>query len=313
MPNVNTNTIGSLTAENQVFYDRTLLERLLPELQYAEDADKKQIPKGKGTEVEFRRFESLEIPTAPLTEGVTPDGKSLNVTSIKATADQYGDYVTVSDVLDMQGKDPVITESSEVLGEQSSLLVDTIVRDVLTAGTTVQYANSKASRDTLEATDVLNGLEVRKAIKRLKKAGAKTFEDGYYHAIIDADQEFDMKNDTASNGFTEVAKYANQKALLKGEIGTFDKARIKVSTNATTVNNSNNVEVHKAVIYGRHSYGIVDLEKGRGKPRIIVKRASESGTSDPLEQRNTVGWKNMFTAIRLNELAIIRIETGASA
>ena len=106
MPNGNTNTIGSLTAENQVFYDRTLLERLLPELQYAEDADKKQIPKGKGTEVEFRRFESLEIPNAPLTEGVTPDGKSLNVTSIKATADQYGDYVTVSDVLDMQGKDP---------------------------------------------------------------------------------------------------------------------------------------------------------------------------------------------------------------
>ena len=307
------NTIGTLTAENQVFYDRTLLERLLPELQYAEDADKKKIPKGKGTEVEFRRFESLKIPTTPLTEGVTPDGKSLSITSLKATADQYGDYVTVSDVLDMQAKDPVITESSEVLGEQASLLVDTIVRDVVIAGTTVQYANGKASRDTLAATDVLNGLEIRKAIKRLKKAGAKPFEDGYYHAIIDADQEFDMKNDTSSNGFTEVAKYANQKALLKGEIGTYDKARIKVSTNASTVENTSDVEIHRAVVYGRHSYGMVDLENGRGKPRIIVKRASESGTSDPLEQRNTVGWKNMFTAIRLNELAIVRIETGATA
>ena len=307
------NTIGTLTAEKQELYDRTLLERLLPELQYAEDADKKKIPKGKGTEVEFRRFESLKIPTTPLTEGVTPDGKSLSITSLKATADQYGDYVTVSDVLDMQAKDPVITESSEVLGEQASLLVDTIVRDVVIAGTTVQYANGKASRDTLAATDVLTGLEIRKAIKRLKKAGAKPFEDGYYHAIIDADQEFDMKNDTSSNGFTEVAKYANQKALLKGEIGTYDKARIKVSTNASTVENTSDVEIHRAVVYGRHSYGMVDLENGRGKPRIIVKRASESGTSDPLEQRNTVGWKNMFTAIRLNELAIVRIETGATA
>lgn len=312
MPNV-TNTINTLSVENQTFYDRTLLERLLPELQYAEDADKKQIPKGKGTEVEFRRFESLEIPKAPLTEGVTPDGKSLSITSLKATAEQYGDYVTVSDVLDMQAKDPVITESSEVLGEQASLLVDTIVRDILTVGTTVQYANRKASRDNLTSADILNGLEMRKAIKRLKKVGAKPFEDGYYHSIIDADQELDMKNDTSSNGFTEVAKYANQKALLRGEIGTFDKARIKVSTNASTVENASKVEVHKAVVYGRHSYGIVDLEKGRGKPRIIVKRASESGTSDPLEQRNTVGWKNMFTAIRLNELAIVRIETGASA
>ena len=313
MPNLNTNTIGNLTVENQMFYDRTLLERLLPELQYAEDADKKKIPSGKGTEVEFRRYESLEIPTGPLTEGVTPDGKSLSITSLKTTAKQYGDYVTVSDVLDMQGKDPTITESSEVLGEQSSLLIDTIVRDTLLSGTTVQYANGKESRDAIEATDVLTALEIRKGIKRLKKAGAKTFEDGYYHAIIDADQEFDVKEDKATNGFTEVAKYANQKALLKGEIGSLDKARIKVSTNASTVANSSSVEVHKAVIYGRHSYGMVDLENGRGKPRIIVKRASESGTSDPLEQRNTVGWKNMFTAIRLNELAIIRIETGASA
>ena len=313
MPDLKTNTIAVLTAEDQVFYDRTLLERLLPELHYAEDADTKVIPDGKGTEAEFRRFESLDIPKAPLEEGVTPDGKQLGITSIKAKAKQYGDYITTSDVLNMQAKDPVITESSELLGEQAALLIDTIVRDEIIAGTNVQYANGKSSRDELEATDVLNGLEMRKAIKKLKKAGAKPFEDGYYHAIIDADQEFDMKQDTAQNGFTEVAKYANQKALLKGEIGTFDKARIKVTTNSDETENTGSVAVHKAIIYGRHSYSIVDIKNGRGKPRIIVKPAASGGTNDPLEQRSTVGWKNFFTAKRLNEMAIIRIETGASA
>lgn len=315
MPNLNTNTVATLTVENQTFYDRTLLERLLPELQYAEDADKKKMPKGKGTEIEFRRYNSLAIPTAPLTEGVTPDGKSLNITSLKATAKQYGDYVTVSDVLDLVGKDPTITETSELEGEQAALLVDTIVRDTLLTGTTVQYANGRASRDAVLNTDVLNATEIRKAEKTLKKAGAKTFEDGYYHAIIDADQELDIKEDKSTNGFTEIAKYANTRALLKGEIGTLDKTRIKVSTNASTVKNeaTTPVDIHRAVVYGRHAYGIVDLESGNGKPRIIVKRASESGTEDPLEQRNTIGWKNMFTAIRLNELCIVRIETGASA
>lgn len=58
---------------------------------------------------------------------------------------------------------------------------------------------------------------------------------------------------------------------------------------------------------------MVDIKNGKGKPKIIVKRASESGTSDPLEQRNTIGWKNFFTAKRLNEMAMVRIETGASA
>lgn len=311
----NTNTVGDLTVENQTFYDRALLERLLPELQYCEDADKKKMPKGKGKSIEFRKFNSLDIPSAPLTEGVTPSGNSLNITNITATVNQYGDYVTVSDVLDMVGKDPVITETAELEGEQAALLMDTIVRDVLLAGTTVQYANGKVSRDTVAQADVLTAKEIRRAEKTLKKAGAKTFEDGYFHAIIDADQEFDLKEETTPNGFTEIAKYVNTKALLRGEIGTLDKTRIKVSTNASTVQNaaSTPVTIHKAVVYGRHAYGIVDLEQGRGKPRIIIKRAGDSGTADPLEQRNTIGWKNMFTAIRLNELAIVRIETGASA
>lgn len=313
MADLNTNTIGTLTAENQTFYDRTLLERLLPELQYAEDADTKVIPAGKGTSVEFRRYESLAIPESALTEGVTPDGKSLSVTKITATAKQYGDYVTVSDVLDMQGKDATITETSELEGEQSALLIDTVVRDEILAGTNVQYANGKASRDTVAATDVLTGTELRKAFRRLKKAGAKPFEDGYYRVIIDADQEYDFKNDTSSNGFTEIAKYADPTRLLKGEIGTFDKGRVKVTTNADIVENTGKVEVHKALVYGRHAYAMVDIKNGKGKPKIIVKRASESGTSDPLEQRNTIGWKNFFTAKRLNEMTMVRIETGASA
>lgn len=69
----------------------------------------------------------------------------------------------------MQGKDATITETSELEGEQSALLIDTVVRDEILAGTNVQYANGKASRDTVAATDVLTGTELRKAFRRLKK------------------------------------------------------------------------------------------------------------------------------------------------
>ena len=72
-----TQTIATLTVENQTFYDRTLLERLLPESHFYRDADKKVIPRGKGTSIEFRKFNSLPIPAASLTEGVTPAGNSL--------------------------------------------------------------------------------------------------------------------------------------------------------------------------------------------------------------------------------------------
>lgn len=310
-----TQKISTLTVENQTFYDRTLLERLLPELHFYRDADKKVIPKGKGTSIEFRKFNSLSIPQNSLSEGVTPSGSSLSITYITATAVQEGDFVEVSDVLDLVSKDPVITETSELLGEQSGQTVDIRIRDVVTAGTTVQYANGRAAQASIVATDVLTGREVRLAKARLKKNNVKPFEDGCYHLIIDAEQEFDFKSDTASTGFVEVSKYAQAEKLLDGEIGRYDGVRIMVSSNieAVTVGSgSSAVKVHKAVIYGKHAYAVTSVEKGEGKASIIVKALGSSGTADPLNQRATIGWKMFFVAKRLNELAIVRIETGAT-
>ena len=116
------NTISNLTAENQTFYDRALLERLIPELHFYKDAKKKKIPKGKGTKIEWRIFKSLAIPTTPLTEGVTPSGSNLDIAPVTAECNQYGDYVTVSDVLDMS-----FIETSE-LREQSKGLLNGVLR-----------------------------------------------------------------------------------------------------------------------------------------------------------------------------------------
>ena len=61
------------------------------------------------------------------------------------------------------------------------------------------------------------------------------------------------------------------------------------------------------MIIGKDAYGIVDID-GSSKPEMIVKPHGSSGTADPLNQRATSGWKALFTAKRLNELAMIRIE-----
>lgn len=308
----NLNTLETLSVENQTFYDRALLERELPELEFYEDGDKKTIPKGKGTSIEFRKFNSLGVPEKSLVEGVTPTGNSLDITKLTATCKQEGDYVTVTDVLDMQSKDPIITETSELFGEQSALVIDTRIRDVVTSGTTVQYAGGKASRDAITITDTLKGDEILKAHARLKNNNIKTFADGTYHAIISPYQEYDFKTDTAGNGFVEINKYTNNTPLLKGEIGNYFGTRIRSSSNIESVENTNSVNIHKAVIYGRHAYGVPNIEKGGAKASIIVKPLGSSGTADPLNQRSTVGWKAFFTAARLNELAICRIETAAT-
>lgn len=130
-------TQGSLSAELKTFYDRTLLERALPELVHAQFAQQRPIGRGQGKTIEFRRFSSLPLATTPLTEGVTPAGNSLTVTAITAAINQYGDHVTGSDLLDETSIDPIMTETSQLLGEQGGQTVDAIVRDILAAGTTV--------------------------------------------------------------------------------------------------------------------------------------------------------------------------------
>ena len=66
------------------------------------------------------------------------------------------------------------------------------------------------------------------------------------------------------------------------------------------------------MIIGKDAYGVIDIE-GSSKPQTIIKPAGSAGTADPLNQISTVGWKAMFTAKRLNELCMVRIETGATA
>lgn len=308
-----TNTISNLTVENQTFYDRALLERLLPELHYYGDAKKKKIPKGKGTSIEWRIFKALSVPTAPLTEGVTPEGSTLNIANIIANLKQYGDYVEISDVLDMQAKDPVITETSMLEGEQAALLVDTLVRDEVTSGTNVRYANGKASRTALLSTDVLKGEDIKKAVRDLRKFNAKPFSDGYFHAIISPEQAYDLMSDTSNGGWIEVNKYTDKKPLLKGEIGCYAGVRFMQSSNAKVVEEGEK-NIHIGSIYGKDSYGVPEIGDGSAaKPTVIVKEHGSAGTADPLNQRSTIGWKNMFATKRLQENAIVRIESGVTA
>lgn len=310
MPNVQ--TIGTLTTENQTFYDTTLLKRCMPLLSFYEDAMKKRIPAGKGTSIEWRKFGSLAAATTPLTEGTTPAGKDLNITAVTATLSQYGDYVIVSDVLDMQAKDPVIAETSELLGEQAGLTVNKIIATEIASGTNVRYAGSAAARANLTASDVLNGAVVKKAVRDLRKNNIPTFADGYYHATISAEQAYDLMSDTANGGWIDVVKYAGAKKLLTGEIGEYAGVRFKVSSETPTVEGTE-ITVHQALIYGKDAYGVPEIGANAAKPKIIVKSKGSAGTEDPLEQRSSIGWKNMFACKRLNELGIVRVETGVSA
>ena len=255
----NSNTTGntaSTTYSNKTFYDRALLEIAKTRLVHASYGQKRSIPRNSGKRVEFRRYE-LFTPDANalvLEEGVTPAGQSLAQSKIEAEVKQYGAYVEVSDLLDLTSFDPVLTESTELLGEQLGTVVEWITRDAMCAGTNVQYANGKTNRLSLEAGDKLTVTEIRKAVRSLKKAKARMFNnmDGgplrkpHFVCICSPDATFDLQSDAL---WQDVSKYSDVEQIYSGEIGRLFGVVFVESTEAKVFSQS----VHTTI--AAHSAG----------------------------------------------------------
>ena len=69
-------------------------------------------------------------------------------------------------------------------------------------------------------------------------------------------------------------------------------------------------DVYATLILGDNAYGTTEL--GYGGLEHIVKQLGSAGTSDPLNQRATVGWKANKVTVRLVEAFMVRIETAST-
>lgn len=309
---VQTTLLDGLSPEMKTFYDMTLIDEAQANLIHGQFAQKKPIPQGSGKTIEFRKFASLPKATTPLTEGVTPDGKSLTVTAITATVAQYGDFITMSDVLELTTIDNVIVEATKLLGRQAGLTLDTIVRNVLHSGTNVTYCPKVAadgsetevtSRSALDETCQLTVKVVQQVVAKLRAQNAPTI-DGKYVAIIHPYVAYDLMRDPE---WIDAHKYAKPENLYEGEIGEIAGVRFVQTTEAKIYENG----VFGSLFLGAGAYG--DTEITGGGLQTIVKQKGSAGTADPLDQRSSVGWKAIKTAELLIENYLVRVESKSAA
>jgi N4-gp56 family major capsid protein len=215
------NTAAPQTYLNKTYYDKNLLVNAKTQLKHAQFGQKRTIPNGAGDNAEFRRWTLFDpkkvIPG--LVEGVTPDGQSLAQSHVTVKCKAYGAFVEVSDWLKRTSYDNVMTGSTDILGEQVGTALDWITRDAMASGTTIQYAGGKASRNLLEATDKLTTVEIRKAVRSLKKNKARPFKRNgkdYFIAIVSPDSVYDLQSDSM---WQDVSKYQYGEQIFSGEIG----------------------------------------------------------------------------------------------
>lgn len=289
---------GDLSPEMKTYYSDYLIDLVEPELIHNQFGQKHPIPKNGGRDIEFRQYDNLpDVPSArKLSEGITPDGQSMKVTTKTAHVNQYGGYITLSDMLLLTAIDNNLVQATQLLASQAGRVLDTITAQELASGTVV--LTKDGNQDHVKLTVDL----VRRAVRALKAADAPKI-NGYYVGIIHPDIAYDLTSDEA---WQRVKDYDPQD-WYEGEIGRIAGVRFVESSRAY---HDEDAGLYSTVILGANAYGVTEIEGGG--LQHFVKQLGSGGTADPLNQRATVGWKATHVAKRLVEQYMIRIDTYCS-
>lgn len=320
MPTQTSTTISHIRS----FYDRRMLSRALPHLVHTWFGQIRDIPTNNTNVIKFRRYNSLTVSTTALTAGVTPSTASMTVTDVTATMLQYGNVIEASDELLLTTEDPYTTEMMELLGENAGQTLDQIARDALVAGSTVQYAGAATSRVTVSSTMKMSAAEIREVVRTLKNNNARKITsminpstgvdtiplNSGFVAICHPNTTFDLKADAS---FVPVENYASQAGVMPGEVGKLDEVRFIESTYAKVFSaaGASGIDVYITLVFGAEAFGVTRL--GGHAMEIIDKPLGSGGTSDPLNQRATHGWKAWFVTKILNDSFMARIEHAVSS
>jgi N4-gp56 family major capsid protein len=297
---INVTTQDSMSPTMKTFYDTALLENAREQMVFTQFGMKQPM---HGNKVEWRKFNTFEKALTPLTEGVIPSGKTFGMTKIEASTTQHGDFVAVSDRLELESYDDVIFGATEEMGATEGETYDTLTRNILVAGNSVAYAGDKDSRSALTNADILTPDLVNKAQTWLKKNKAPKI-NGSYVAIIHPSVAYDLRN---SEEWKEYHKYNDVAPIFKGEIGELHGVRF-VESNEAKIWKDGATATYATLFLGKDAFGVLDPE-GEGMEMIVKTREQVGG---PLNQFSTIGYKFCHGAKILYQERLLRVETGSS-
>ena len=171
---VNVSTTFSADIVNYI--QKKVMPLVQRQLVFYQFGDALRLPKGRGTTYTGSRFDRLNLPFAPLSEGVPPAGESLPLAQVQAVAQQWGDKVTITDVAELTIYHNLFQQAIKLTAMALKETLDRNTANALMGGTQVNYVNSRGARASLVAGDVLNPHEVDRLYAQLFTIGAPQYD-----------------------------------------------------------------------------------------------------------------------------------------
>ena len=220
------NTFSTFQNNAQKFIAAKTLMRINRDVIVAGLGRKERLPNRFARTFQFTRYEKLALPQSPLTEGVTPTGRAMTISTVQAVMDQFGDVVELSDIAVITAKHPALQQAIELIGEQAAELIDREVIEILLSNTNVTFPGSATSRATLAGTDVIDTTTVKRVMAALRSQGARPVSARMMWGLTDPFMEMDLLEDAT---FKDAASESNIRALQNGEVGMWMGTRWLVS------------------------------------------------------------------------------------
>ena len=292
------------------------------------------VPKNKGLVVRFRRPVPFEVNPAALVEGVTPAPQALEYEDVQTLLAQYGNWVPFTDVIVDTHEDPNLKVMSELCGKQAAETKELITWNEIRGGTQAFFQGAVANRGLVAAP--LTIATVRAVVRQLKRNHCKKITkvlkasaniatepvNASYVGVAHSDLEQDIRGLPT---FVPTERYSSGTPLHANEIGKIEEVRIILSpmlepcrgagavAASGVLLTDNRADVYPLIIFGEDAYGVTPL-KGMDSANIAVMNPKMGGSyEDPLGQRGFVSWKMWYSAVRLNEQWMARIETACSS
>lgn len=264
-----------------------------------------------GSAVIFNLATELGVAITPLTETVDVDAVAMANTQVTVTLAEYGNAMNVTAKLRGTSMIDVMPSVANLLGYNAGRSMDTVVFNILVAGTNIVYGGAVTSRVTVAAATIITSAKLRQILASLREASVADF-GGFYNAFIHPRVSYDLRSETGAAAWRDPHNYSQPSEIWNGEIGAYEGFRfIEAPTVAPFVDAGvgGTVDVYPTLFMGRESlakaWSIAD--GGSSQPRVVM-----SPVIDKLRRFMPMGWYHLVGYSRFREASLYRLETSSS-
>ena len=300
-------TTAGITDQIQRYFDRKLLVQTLKTIVLDQFAFKAALPGKAGAKtIRFFRYpEAATTNVIGMTEGTLRtigESKQLNLTSVDVALEQWGQTVTISDLLSAVELFSTMEQATTQNGQDAALKVDELLRNILgdSAAIQLRYAGAATNYATVTGSDdAMTALDILDAATNLRVNNARP-TGGYFTAIMAPEIARDLMND---DDWLEASKYGNPDQLFKGEVGRYMGVRVIATTNPYRQTLQHTYAAagtrYSTFVVGDQAYGGVNLATMSAySPKMIISQGADK--YDPLAQFTTVGFKFYYGGAIIN-------------